>query len=476
MPDKNEMMTLAREWLYAHKDELVKDLKDFVSIRSVSREDLGCSGAPFGAEVKNMLDFALFTGAKYGFEPVNGNGYYGKIIYGNDDDSIGMIAHLDVVPEGVNWIHPPYEGVMEGDYMYGRGVSDNKGAAVACLYVMRMVKELKLPVKHGLRLILGCSEETGMNDMAAYNENEKPCVLTLVPDAGFPVCYAQKGSLTAYAAIPAGEALVSFNGGEVDNMVPPTAEAVLKVSYEEAKKALEAKGLLDETLVLSQKDGLTCVTAHGVASHAASPEKGVSAIHKLSGALMEAGIVGGESEKALRGIHFLSQGFYGEHAGIGCEDPDTGKTTMVIGIARTKAGEIEIHADCRLSILANLEENRASMKNTFEANGFTVKLLETTDPVYIAKDDPRVVALMDAYREITGDDTPAYTMGGGTYSRCLENAITYGLGMRNGPARPENLPEGHGGAHAPDEYNHIPTLLESTLVFLSSILKLDKIV
>jgi len=475
MPVNNEIMLLAEKWLNDHSDEMVKDLKDFVSIRSVSRADLASSGAPFGLEVKKMLDFALLTGAKYGFEPANGNGYYGKIMYGNDDDSIGMIAHLDVVPEGVNWIHPPYEGVTEGEFMFGRGVSDNKGAAVACLYVMRMVKEMNIPLKHGLRLILGCSEETGMHDMAAYNENEKPCVLTLVPDAGFPVCFAQKGSLTAYAVIPAGDKIVSFKGGEVDNMVPPLAEAVLNVPFEEAKKTLEEKGLLNENIEIADKNGLACVIAHGVASHAASPEKGVSAIHMLSGVICESGLVSGESERAMRGIYYMSQGFYGEHAGIACEDEDTGKTTMVIGIARTNDGKIEIHADCRLSIRANLPENRENMKKTFETNGFSVTLLETTEPVYIPKDDTRVVALMDAYREITGDDTPAYTMGGGTYSRCLENAITYGLGLRNAPARPENLPEGHGGAHAPDEYNHIPSLKKATLIFLSSILKLDNI-
>ena len=137
---------------------------------------------------------------------------------------------------------------------------------------------------------------------------------------------------------------------------------------------------------------------------------------------------------------------------------------------------MEIHADCRLSIKADRRENEASMTRAMENAGFTVTLMETTKPVYIPKDHPMVVALMNAYREITGDDAPAYTMGGGTYSRCLENAITFGLGMRTLSARPENLPQGHGGAHAPDEYQYLPALFESTLVFLSSVLRLDRIV
>ena len=476
MTDFTNILSDARKWLENHKNEMIRDLREFVSIRSVSRADLAGEGAPFGAEVRNMLDYALLTGAKYGFVTCNADGYYGKITLGNDDNSIGMIAHLDVVPEGVNWIHPPYEGVVEGDFMYGRGVSDNKGSAIACMYVMRMVKEMNLPVKHGLRLILGCSEETGMQDMQEYNKREKSCLVTLVPDAAFPVCYAQKGSLTAYAEIAAGDEICAFNGGEVDNMVPPLAKCALNMEYEEVKNAFEEKNLLSDTIVLTIENEKPCVTAHGVASHAASPENGVSAIHMLSGALLEAGILSGESEKAMKAVHFISQGFYGEHAGIACEDEDTGKTTMVIGIAKTRSGKIEVHADCRLSIKADIQENLDSMKNAMEGAGFTVTTLESTSPVYIPKDHPMVVNLMDAYREITGDETDAYTMGGGTYSRCLENAITFGLGMRAFSARPENLSAGHGGAHAPDEYQSITALIESTLVFLISVLKLDKIV
>lgn len=476
MMDYTAILSDARKWLENHKGEMIQDLKEFVSIRSVSRADLALEGAPFGTECRTMLDYALAKGEKYGFTAENADGHYGKIMLGDDESSIGMIAHLDVVPEGVNWIHPPYEGVVEGDFMFGRGVSDNKGSAIACLYVMRMVREMGLPVKHGLRLILGCSEETGMQDMEEYNRREKSCLVTLVPDAAFPVCYAQKGSLTAHAEIALGEDIASFNGGEVDNMVPPVAKCVLNKEYNEVKTAFESKNLLSEKMELTLEGEKACVTAHGVASHAASPENGVSAVHMLSGALLEAGILSGESEKAMKAVHFISQGFYGEHAGIACEDVDTGKTTMVIGIARTKNGKIEVHADCRVSIKAVISKNLENMKKAMEGAGFMVTLLESTEPVYIPKDHPMVVNLMDAYREITGDDAPAYTMGGGTYSRCLENAITFGLGMRAFSARPENLPAGHGGAHAPDEYQSISALMESTLVFLASVLRLDKLV
>ncbi len=476
MPDRKETIALAKQWLEAHKEEMAADLQEFVRIRSVSRSDLASAGAPFGAETVKMLNFALLKCASYGFETKNADGYYGTVTYGDDDNSIGVIAHLDVVPEGVNWIHPPYDAVREGDYIYGRGSSDNKGAAIAALYVMRMVKELGLSMNHGLRLILGLSEETGMQDMEYYNIKEKPCAVTLVPDAAFPVCYAQKGSLTSHAVIPAGDEIRCFTGGEVDNMVPPLCECVLNKPYDYIKEAFDQAGFAaPDYEVISEEDGVRLI-AHGVASHAASPEHGKSAIHMLSGALVKSGVLSGESLIAMKAVYFLSQGFYGEHAGIAMEDEDTGKTTMVVGIARTRAGEIEVHADCRLSVKSDLENVKSEMKKAQEGAGFKVTLLDTTNPVFIEKDDPRVVALMDAYRNITGDEEKAYTMGGGTYSRCLENAITFGLSFPGRSNRPEGLPEGHGGAHAPDEYIHLPSLFESTMVFFESMLALDKIV
>ena len=33
---------------------------------------------------------------------------------------------------------------------------------------------------------------------------------------------------------------------------------------------------------------------------------------------------------------------------------------------------------------------------------------------------------MEAYREVTGDNTPASVMGGGTYARAMDNIVAFG--------------------------------------------------
>lgn len=476
MQNKNEILSSAEQWLSTHRQEMLRDLCDMVACPSVSRADLAVPGAPFGADDSNMLEKALLCAAAHGFQVKNGDGYYGTAIYGDDENAIGIIAHLDVVPAGPNWIRKPFEPSLEGDFLFGRGSGDNKGSAVMALYVMRMIRELDIKLRHGVRLIFGMSEETGMQDMPVYNQREIPCKVTLVPDAAYPVCYAQKGSLTGHVSIALSGNVLSFIGGEADNMVPPTAECILKASVSDVKEALARAGFSTPAFDVEAATEGALVRAHGAAAHAASPQSGRSAIFMLSDALYASGVADEAGRKVLYAIRELSQGYFGEHMNIACEDAATGKTTMVVGIARVEKGKVCLHIDCRLSVASNIPEVCIAMGEACRKLGFDVDLISTTEPSFMAEDDARVQALMKVYRDFTGDDRPAYTMGGGTYSRCVKDAITFGVSFPGEKVRPEGLPEGHGGAHGPDEFVHIPSLMKSALIYLAAILELDEIV
>ena len=55
-------------WIEQNFESVVRDLQDFARIPSVSRADLAQPGAPFGLDVKAMLDYALGRASEYGFE------------------------------------------------------------------------------------------------------------------------------------------------------------------------------------------------------------------------------------------------------------------------------------------------------------------------------------------------------------------------------------------------------------------------
>ena len=76
---------------------------------------------------------------------------------------------------------------------------------------------------------------------------------------------------------------------------------------------------------------------------------------------------------------------------------------------------------------------------------------------------------------MTGDMTEPYAMGGGTYSRVIPNAISFGPGLMRKVQKPDFLPEGHGNAHGPDEALSIEDWLTAFKIYILSVAELDEV-
>lgn len=460
-------------WIDEHTEELISVLQDFARIPSISRADLAEENAPFGPDCRKMLDYALKRSAEMGFEVKDHEGYAGSAWMGDFNNALGVIGHLDVVPLGSGWVYPPYGATRTGDFLIGRGVADNKNACVMGLFLMRMFRELNIPLKHGLRVIFGMSEETGMQDMAYMVEKKEVLpVLSLIPDAAFPVCKAQKGSMSGYVSIESGADLKNIFAGEAVNIVPPEATIEVKLSAKEMKKAIAE---LDEKLYDIEETEFGCkLIAHGRPSHAAAPWLGLNAIHLLMDALKRAPLKDEQSKKAVEAMFAFTEGYYGECADIQYQDEVSGKTTLNIGLARTEGDRFQLHIDSRMSIAADPDEMQAKLAAAAEKLGFRADKLSNTKPFHLPDDHPAMNALMNAYRELTGRDDKAYAIGGGTYSRVISTAVTFGLSMKGVTERPADIPESHGGAHQADEFLHIPTFMNSVKIYAAALYNLDQ--
>lgn len=84
-------------------------------------------------------------------------------IKGEDEGKIGFIGHLDTVPvpDESNWIYPPFDGVMEEGYMYGRGSSDMKGGVTAMILTALNFIENNITPPHTIKFIFTADEESG---------------------------------------------------------------------------------------------------------------------------------------------------------------------------------------------------------------------------------------------------------------------------------------------------------------------------
>ncbi|NMA69774.1 MAG: M20/M25/M40 family metallo-hydrolase, partial [Desulfitobacterium sp.] len=132
------------QYIDGMKDELIKTVQTCIQFKSVKDLDSASSDAPFGQGIKECLEWTLDLGEKMGFKVKNVDGYAGHIELGTGE-LVGILGHLDVVPEGDGWTVPPYEGKIMDGKIYGRGAVDDKGPTLAALFAMKAIKDLEIP-------------------------------------------------------------------------------------------------------------------------------------------------------------------------------------------------------------------------------------------------------------------------------------------------------------------------------------------
>ena len=97
------------------------------------------------------------------------------------------------MPAGTNWSMPPFDLTKRGDRFYGRGILDNKGPSMACLYGMKLLKDMGVTMDHTIRLVFGSDEENGSADMIKYLDEESAPIYGFTPDCKYPAVYGERG-------------------------------------------------------------------------------------------------------------------------------------------------------------------------------------------------------------------------------------------------------------------------------------------
>jgi len=176
------------------KDDIIRSTCEIINIPSVLNKSNNPS-MPFGENCNRALEYILDLGKKLGFRTKNIDGYCGYIEFGEGDELVGIIGHLDVVPSGDGWTYPPFEATIKDNKIYGRGAIDDKGPVIAALFAMKAVND-NLKVNKRVRLILGLNEENDWKCINYYKACEESPTIGFSPDANFPCIYAEKHILS----------------------------------------------------------------------------------------------------------------------------------------------------------------------------------------------------------------------------------------------------------------------------------------
>jgi len=461
-----ELNSKIDSFIAANKEQLLNDIAALIEIPSVS---VDCPvGAPFGEGCKKALDKALEICSAMGFATKNYDYYAGSASIGDGDKEISIMGHLDVVPEGSGWSVEPYKMTVKDGYIYGRGVADDKGPAMLGLYAMKYLKENNIPLNYTYRLVLGCSEERGMGDVKKILEMEKVPTFMFTPDADFPVINGEKGIMGAEGRFAHdGAHLVDFHGGLVSNMVADRCTAVLKgVSREQLGQLCPQQYDIEESA-----EGLS-ITAKGKGSHAAHPDGSLSAIWMLADTLSKVEALSAAERSALAKVAATLTDYNGKGLGIDCEDEPSGKITHISGVCHSEGNEIVLNYNIRYPVTAKGDELKARLEKHAQDQGFVGKVLSDSAPSYRSADTPEVKALLAAYNSVTGKESKAKVIGGGTYARNFPNAVAFGPEFDE---MPNPAGEGKGGVHMADECTSIDYMLKALKIYIVALLNLNEL-
>ena len=290
-----------------YKDDFLKDLNTLVSYESVRDESTKAENAPFGKNCRDVLDAMLDMAKRDGFETKDIDGYAGVVEYGKGDETFGVLGHLDIVPLGEGWTKDPLKVTLENGYIFGRGVMDDKGPALAGYYALKMIRDLNIPLKKRVMLITGCDEESGMECMNYYVDHAEVPQMGFVPDANFPVIYGEKGGLHVGLVSRDETVIKKLHAGSRPNIVIGKADVTVDVmSYQQEdlfKFYCATQGVKGS--IKRSEEGVT-LHIDGAFAHAAMPYNGVNAAVLLLNFIGEA-----YNDQLSKDLYFLLKDWMG---------------------------------------------------------------------------------------------------------------------------------------------------------------------
>ena len=449
-----------KDFIDSKKEEIIQELKNLIEFKSVSEETEN-QVMPFGEECKKVLEYTLDLGERLGFKTKNVDGYCGYIEFGEGEELVGIIGHLDVVPANIEdgWKSHPFIPEIRDGKLFGRGAIDDKGPVIASLYAMKAVQE-KMQVSKRVRLILGLNEEKNWKCINHYKQNEEIPTIGFSPDSDFPCIYAEKGIVTVKFEHEFGidncEILEVSTGDNAINVVPKYCMMRLKLNNPVDINNFENRdGVHVEKI---SKDTVRLV-AYGKAAHSAHPSLGENAIIKL--------------------LRYLKPNWYidrlEENGAFDIESPrcfggdstsdESGVLTSNIAQMKFENNKLKLYTNLRVPVNTNFDVIKNYCEELKEKiPGLEYGMDNANTKLYVEKDSYLVKLLTNIFNEETGLNKQPIAIGGGTYARAFKNCVSFGMNM---PGDPDMC-------HQVDEFVDIEKLILSSKIYARAIYELAK--
>ena len=463
-----------------YTQDMVNKICDIIKIPSISDEDKAEENMPFGRECNNALEYILNLGKELGFRTKNVDGYCGYIEFGEGEELIGIIGHLDVVPaDETDWkITKPFEPKIYENKIYGRGAIDDKGPTIAALYAMKTIKDI-IKANKRVRLIVGLNEEKSWKCIKYYKEREEIPSLGFSPDADFPCIYAEKSIIHPFLEETnnKNEKIIIEKidcQNNALNVVPKYCECILKIRNINQNEIIKnIKEIIKNNkfnVKITQIDNNHIeLISNGKSSHAAHPDLGENAISQL---LLLINKIFKKYKIENQLVEFFARYIGNDYNGnlleINKKD-ESGELTLNVGRLYIKPEtdkefeKIKIGMDLRVPINTEIEFVKNKFKEKIsEYQNLNISFGEEINSLFIPKESKLVRTLTKIFNEITNKSEEPITIGGATFARAFPNCVSFGA----------NMPHEKDLCHQADENIKIDNLIISAKIYANAIYEL----
>lgn len=403
-----------------YKTKALESLKKLISFNSVDDETTQTKQKPFGEGVYNALDYIAKLGEELGFKVDRCENYCTELSYG-EGKIVDIYAHADVVPVSKTWKTDPFELVIDGDYMYGRGAADDKGPGISALYAAKALLDNKLIDGYKLRIIFGGNEEKGSRCLEHYFHSLKKEYPTygFTPDADFPLIYGEK-SVSFYEA----KYKINLNGvtkfdfGSASNIVLDKCKINCFLDKDIIAKKVKKYQKKHPEITIKYDDYE--IEFIGKPSHGAHPWEGVNAgLHMLNfiGMVSKNNVL-----QKIYNDYFDGRGknFKGDYSSEFFTE-----SSYCIGLMKYCDGILTLYVNMRLPENVDPEVACENIKKTTKCD--ELNLLSKGEALIQKPDSFLVRTLHDVYVKHTNDtQSKILAIGGGTYAKETKNTIAFG--------------------------------------------------
>ena len=427
------MIAQLQQWIAAHRQELLEDLAGLIAIPSVSRA--GADSLPYGKDCRHALGYAQSLAQRMGFTTTVYEDAVLTVDNGSEPLSLAILAHLDVVPVGEGWDTDPYVLTEKDGYLYGRGVTDDKGPAIASLYAMAAVRELFPQRAAACRLWLGTAEETGSADLKHWLKNHTMPHFVITPDTVDPIMNGESAKYrpaisATWEASDVLPRVTYLQGGRVRNAIPPTAEALVAGLH-----ACEVQALADAwaqqtgvQFTLTDTDNGLQICAHGKGAHIGKPHLGRNGQTALVELLAQLPLADCGSTRAIRSLAqlFPYGDSHGTALGLTVRDEIMGPCSVNCTTCTLTEEGVVCQFDSRGPTNATEDNYPRVIDAALRGAGFTVEKSQMDNAHYVSPDTEVVMAMKEIWQLVHGTPATCTFNFAGSYAHFVDGAIAIG--------------------------------------------------